>query len=147
MDSTNLYLKIAVFLGAIASVIIATGPGLSGSNDMMDWFTSWQRFLFKETCHQLPDRSYFISGIPMVVCSRCYGFYWGLLTGLPLIYLIPSRYHLKKPALLFLAAVVMLIAADVVISMAGLLQNTLTSRFITGLLLGSSLYAAIFFNR
>ena len=147
MDSTNLYLKLAVFLGAVASVIIATGPGLSGATDMMDWFTSWQRFLFNGTCHQLPDRSYLVSGIPMAVCSRCYGFYWGLLSGLPLILLIPSRFHLKKPALLFLAAVVMFITADFAITMAGLWQNTLTSRFITGMLLGSSLYAAIFFNR
>ena len=147
MNSTNVYLKFAVFLGAVASVIIATGPGLFGANDMMDWFTSWQRFLFKGTCHQLPDRSYLISGIPLVVCSRCYGFYWGLLAGLPLILLIPSRFHLRKPALLFLAIVVMSIAADIVITMAGLWQNTLTSRFITGMLLGSSLYAAIFFNR
>jgi uncharacterized membrane protein len=147
LDSTNLYLKFAVFFAAVASVTIATGPGLFGATDMMDWFASWQRFLFMGTCHQLPDRSYLISGIPMAVCSRCYGLYWGLLAGLPLVLMIPSRFHLRKPALLFLAAVVILITADVVITMAGLWQNTLTSRFITGLLLGSSMYIAIFFNR
>jgi len=144
---TNLHLKTTVFLGAIASVIIATGPGLFGTTDITEWFTSWQRFILSGTCHQSPDRSYFISGIPMAVCSRCYGFYWGLLAGLPLALLIPSRYHQRKQALLFLAAVVVLITADVAFSMAGLWQNTLTSRFITGMLLGSSLYAAIFFNR
>lgn len=147
MDSTNNHLKIAIFLGGIAAVVVATGPGLFGTVDVSVWFSSWQRQMLQGTCHQLPDRSFYISDIPMAVCTRCYGFYWGLLAGLPVTMFIPARFHFRKAAMIVLALAAVLIAIDVIISVAGLWQNTLTSRFITGLLLGSSLFAAIFFNR
>lgn len=147
MDSTNYNLKITVFLGGIAAVVVATGPGLFGTVEVSMWFNSWQRLMLEGTCHQIPDRSFYISDIPMAVCSRCYGFYWGLLAGFPVTMFIPARFHLRKAAMLVLALAAILITVDVIISVAGLWQNTLTSRFITGMLLGSSLYAAIFFNR
>lgn len=37
--------------------------------------------LFAPTCHQLPDRSLFLAGSQMVVCSRCAGLYVGLVVG------------------------------------------------------------------
>ncbi|MFU8860499.1 MAG: DUF2085 domain-containing protein [Cyclonatronaceae bacterium] len=147
MDSSNIKPKIAVFLGAIVTVIVASGPGLFGTADAPEWINSWQRILFEGTCHQLSERSFYLSDVPMAVCSRCYGFYWGLLAGLPLTVLVPVRFHLRKAAIVILALAAVIVAVDVIIDVAGLWQNTLTSRFITGLVLGSSLYAAIFFNR
>jgi uncharacterized membrane protein len=147
VDISNLIPKLAVFTGAAVSVFIATGPGIYLNTDYYGWIHSWQVMLFNGTCHQLPYRSFMISEIPMAVCSRCYGFYWGLLAGYPLSHLIPARYHVRKAAITGLIAALGLIASDLIFNMAGLWENTLTSRFITGLFLGSSLFTAIFFNQ
>lgn len=32
-------------------------------------------------CHQMPERSFFIDGHQLCVCSRCTGIYWGALAG------------------------------------------------------------------
>ena len=33
-------------------------------------------------CHQLPDRSPSINGVPIAICYRCTGIYFGLVAGL-----------------------------------------------------------------
>src|SRR5262245_39522704 len=38
-------------------------------------------FAFRRVCHQIPERSFFIAGLPMAVCARCAGAYAGLLAG------------------------------------------------------------------
>jgi uncharacterized membrane protein len=37
--------------------------------------------LYSHFCHQIPDRTFVISGIPFGFCSRCTGFYGGLFWG------------------------------------------------------------------
>ena len=36
---------------------------------------------FKQICHQLPDRSWWLAGSPLPVCSRCTSIYLGFLVG------------------------------------------------------------------
>ncbi|MGQ9801632.1 MAG: DUF2085 domain-containing protein [Candidatus Saccharicenans sp.] len=71
---------------------------------------AWSAFiyhLFSPVCHQRPERSFFILGQPLAVCSRCLGFYSGFFLGL-LIYPWLSdrlvRRLEKRPVIILVAA-------------------------------------------
>ena len=51
---------------------------------------------FSPVCHQIPDRSFHISGYPIAVCARCSGIYIGFLLG---IIVYPFFQNLKKHVL------------------------------------------------
>ena len=48
---------------------------------------------FAGVCHQLPERSAQLGGVPLAVCHRCYGIYWGLLAATLCFPLLPARLH------------------------------------------------------
>jgi uncharacterized membrane protein len=87
-------------------------------------------------CHQLPERSYFIAGHKLAICSRCLGLYAGF-TAMFLFYpLVRSVRTVTAPPVkwLFLAAVPL--GIDFSLTFFGIWENTHTSRLVTGLLLG-----------
>ncbi len=91
---------------------------------------------FSYICHQMPSRSFFIDGEEFAVCSRCFGVYLGLLIGF-LIYPLWREIDEIEPLprfWLFLSLVP--IGVDWSLGVFGLWENTFTSRFITGLILG-----------
>lgn len=92
---------------------------------------------FSVLCHQRPDRSYFIDGHQLGVCSRCTGIYFGFaLTFLTYPLLRSLRTTTTPPRKwLLLAALPLLI--DFSLTFFGVWENTHTSRLLTGLLLGS----------
>lgn len=47
--------------------------------------------IYHTTCHQLPDRSLFVLGYQMAVCSRCFAIYTAFLIGGILFYFIRKR--------------------------------------------------------
>jgi uncharacterized membrane protein len=48
-------------------------------------------FAYKPTCHQLPERSFFIFGHQMTVCSRCFAIYAAFLAGCIVFPLVRTR--------------------------------------------------------
>jgi uncharacterized membrane protein len=92
---------------------------------------------FGTLCHQLPERSYFIDGHKLGVCSRCTGLYGGFVFTLLLYPLIRSLRTTVTPrrGVLLLAAIPLLI--DFSLTFFGVWQNTHASRLLTGALLGS----------
>jgi uncharacterized membrane protein len=92
---------------------------------------------FAVVCHQLPERSYYIFGHKLAVCSRCTGLYAGFALTLLLYPLLrPLRsVDWPPPVWLVLAAVPM--AIDFGLTFLGIWENTHTSRLLTGMLLGS----------
>ncbi|HEV2835749.1 MAG TPA: DUF2085 domain-containing protein [Pyrinomonadaceae bacterium] len=92
---------------------------------------------FGVLCHQLPERSFFIYGHKFAVCSRCTGIYGGFALTLLLYPLIRSlrATHMPSRKWLVLAAIPLVI--DFSLTFFGVWENTHTSRFLTGLLLGS----------
>ncbi len=88
-------------------------------------------------CHQDPDRSYFIEGHKLAVCSRCTGLYAGFAFTLLIYPLLRSLRSAATPPrkMLFLAALPLLI--DFSLTFLGIWENTHTSRLLTGALLGS----------
>jgi uncharacterized membrane protein len=92
---------------------------------------------FGVLCHQIPERSYFIDGHKLAVCSRCTGIYAGFAFTLLLYPLVRSLRNTATPprSLLILAALPL--AIDFSLTFFGIWENTHTSRLLTGLLLGS----------
>jgi len=91
---------------------------------------------FSLICHQIPARSFHVEGEQFGVCSRCFGVYFGLLFGF-LIYPLWRRIDETEPISriwLFLSLVP--IGIDWALGVFGIWENTFTSRFLTGLLLG-----------
>lgn len=92
---------------------------------------------FGVLCHQRPDRSYFIEGHKLAVCSRCTGLYAGFAVTLLLYPLIRSLRNNTNPRRIFLFLAALPLAIDFSLTFFGIWDNTHTSRVLTGALLGS----------
>jgi uncharacterized membrane protein len=87
-------------------------------------------------CHQIPARSFYLENHPFAVCARCFGVYFGLLSGF-IIY--PFLRSVEKTESfprfwLFLAMIPM--GVDWSLGFFHIWENTHVSRFLTGLILG-----------
>ena len=123
-----------VALAVFSLIIIAPVAAASGHDEIAHGIYG----AFGMLCHQLPERSYFIEGHQLAVCSRCTGIYGGFTLTLLLFPLIGSLKRTVTPprSWLLLAAVPLLI--DVAVNVFGFWHNTHTSRLLTGALLGST---------
>ncbi len=97
---------------------------------------------FSTLCHQIPERSFFIAGHKLAVCARCTGLYAGFALTMLLYPLVRSVRSVSTPSpkWLFLAAIPM--AIDFNLTFFNIWENTHSSRFLTGFLLGG---AAVFY--
>ena len=86
---------------------------------------------FAIICHQRPERSFWIFGTEIAVCSRCLGIYLGAALGL-----LFSTSRAIAFRLLMAAAALNLF--DAMTELAGLHGNWLGMRFAFGLLLGAT---------
>ena len=126
-------MSVAVVTLIVLLIVVAPVAAASGHSEIAEGIYRG----FGIFCHQRPDRSYFIEGHKLAVCSRCTGLYAGFAFTL-LIY--PLLRGLRSAAMpprrvLFLAAVPLLI--DFSLTFFGIWENTHTSRLLTGALLGS----------
>ena len=88
-------------------------------------------------CHQRPDRSYFIEGHKLGVCSRCTGLYTAFAVTLLLYPLIRSLRNNVNPPRQYLLLAAVPLGIDFSLTFFGFWENTHTSRLLTGALLGS----------
>lgn len=93
---------------------------------------------FGTICHQLPERSYFIDGHKLAVCSRCTGIYGGFVFTLLIYPLVRSLRTTSTPDRKWLLLATLPLAIDFSLTFFGIWKNTHTSRLVTGLLLGST---------
>lgn len=92
---------------------------------------------FSHICHQEADRCLFICGYPMAICARCTAIYAGIGIGSLFVRPIDSL-----PNKFFIPALVLssgLIGIDALAEWAGIYENFLPARLVTGLLFGISL--------
>ena len=92
---------------------------------------------FDVFCHQRPERSYFIDGHKLAVCSRCTGLYAGFAFTLLLYPLIRSLRTTTSPPRSWLLLAAVPLGIDFSLTFFGIWENTHTSRLLTGALLGS----------
>ena len=122
---TCAFLLNALILGA--PLALANGNVLSG-------LIIYQAFSY--LCHQIPERSLFIAGHPLAVCSRCSGIYAGFATALLLYPLLRSLRQTESPHRKWLLIAALPLAVDFSLGFFGIWQNVHLSRFATGALLG-----------
>lgn len=101
-------------------------------------FTSGLIYMFfSKICHQIPERSFFIFGKQLAVCSRCTGLYCGFLLG---TILYPFIFKLNRswiPSRKYLLLALIPITTDIAIRTFDIAENTFASRFVTALILGA----------
>jgi uncharacterized membrane protein len=88
---------------------------------------------FSMICHQIPERSFYLSGYPLAVCARCTGVYLGFFIGLLSFTIKPIE--VAPPRIWFFLALVPTLL-DWTFDFVGVLENTHLSRGLTGLLPG-----------
>lgn len=95
--------------------------------------------LFDLVCHQIPDRSFAVHGVPLPVCARCTGLYFGFLLGcltmVASMGLAPQRWSVPPRRLVLLtAAIPGLVEGGAGIS--GLWAGVPAARALTGAVFG-----------
>jgi uncharacterized membrane protein len=92
---------------------------------------------FSVACHQMPERSFQVSGFPLAVCARCLGLYAGAGAGALLYPLLRSLGRRDAPARGWLIAAALPTTIDFALGSLGIWPNTHLSRFATAALLGA----------
>ena len=123
----------AIVVSLVSLIIVAPLAAASGH----DTVAGAIYYAFSPLCHQRPDRSYFIEGHKLGVCSRCTGIYFGFVLTLLAYPLVRSLRTTTTPARKWLFLAALPLAIDFSLTFFGIWQNTHTSRLLTGLLLGS----------
>ena len=123
----------ATVAGLVALVVLAPLASAGGHDQLAQVIYR----AFGIFCHQRPDRSYFIEGHKLAICSRCTGLYAGFAFTLLMYPMVRSLRITTTPprSVLLLAAVPL--GIDFSLTFFGIWENTHTSRLLTGLLLGS----------
>ena len=127
-------ISVVVVLSMVSLIFVAPIAAATGHNAIAKGIYG----AFAVFCHQLPERSYFIDGHQFAVCSRCTGIYAGFALVLLLYPLFRSLKNpgTPRPSWLLFAAIPL--AIDFGVNFFGFLQNTHTSRLLTGALLGGA---------
>jgi len=89
--------------------------------------------LYMFSCHQQPDRSFWLFGYPVALCCRCYGFYLGVT--ISSVIALFDKLIIKRRWIVILSAVTII---DIFINYGlGVRLNTGNiTRFIVGLIMG-----------
>jgi uncharacterized membrane protein len=119
---------------ALLSLIIGAPLALSAGHPF--WGLTIYRS-FSYVCHQIPERSFFIAGHQFAVCARCTGLYAGFAVATIFYPLVRSLRRISAPPRKWLFIAAAPLAADFTVGFLGIWENTHSSRFITGALLGS----------
>lgn len=127
-----------VFVIGAVTVFVALGPGLFAQVGFGEWFTSWQKQVFSMLCHQNLDRTIHIHETPMAVCSRCFGIYLSFFTTVFIMPMLKQSNWRNKWAVAIVFGAITLNVVDSVAYTFEIWENTITSRFWMGSLIGFS---------
>jgi uncharacterized membrane protein len=141
----NLRVVIIINLG-LSLWLLGTflAPVLASSElPLLSHFSSFLYFFYQPVCHQLPERSILIDGLPMAVCVRCLSVY---LAGwlLSLFYIKYKNIRLW-PLYRYIILVLPLIL-DITLELLMLYSNLSILRFVTGFIFGIVLFQLLFFS-
>jgi uncharacterized membrane protein len=128
--------SIAAFLVFVWVLLIVLAP-LAEASSLASVSNPLYKF-FGFLCHQNSARSYAFGEHAFAVCSRCFGIYFGLFGGF-LIYPFLRRIEETEPFPRFwLFAAMIPMAVDWLLGVFGVWENTHSSRFLTGAVMGAA---------
>jgi uncharacterized membrane protein len=137
-------LAVAVFLCVLFAVYILAAPFLIKSADQRLVNLGAVPYIFAALsymCHQMPERSLTVSGVPYPVCARDVGIYVGAALGVLVpIFVRKSRTRLATIKL-FLIAFIPIALDGVSQTIMGLRESSNALRLFTGLIFGFGVVA------
>lgn len=91
--------------------------------------------LFSFACHQIPGRSFYINGKPMIICSRCFGIYTGITILLLLsLFLKSIHQYILKFNLKFILIFALPLLIDWIINFLLSINFSNIVHFLTGII-------------
>lgn len=118
----------------VMSLILGAPLGMSSGHPFFG-LTIYKAFSY--VCHQIPERSFFIAGHQFAVCARCTGIYSGFTVATLLYPVVRSLRQTDAPPRKWLFLGAAPLAIDFTVGYLGIWENTHSSRFATGALLGA----------
>lgn len=128
------------FISTAILALIVGAPLAQAGNHIAFSSAIYKAFSF--LCHQIPERSFHISGHQFAVCSRCTGLYAGFALATLTYPFFRSLRKTDTPRIIWLFASAVPLAIDFSLTYFGIWQNNHFTRFTTGALFGA--VAAIF---
>lgn len=141
LDTAKLMLKQSFHIWTVglavvfAWILLIVGLPVAKANGFVT-ISSPLYYFFSFLCHQIPERSFHIVGEPFAVCSRCFGVYFGLLSGFAIYPLWRNIDDIGPLPKFWLFASLIPMTVDWSLNFLGILENTQMSRFLTGLVVG-----------
>jgi len=120
---------VLLWVGLIVGAPVFAANGLTNISAPIYHFFSY-------ICHQLPYRSFSLEGHQLAVCSRCFGVYFGLFFGFLAYPLWRPIGEIEPLPRIWLILALIPIGVDWSLGFFRIWENTFTSRFVTGLILG-----------
>jgi uncharacterized membrane protein len=129
-----------ILAGAVlwcAAIVLA--PIFAASSGILKEIGAMLYAFFSPICHQIDERSFCISGLPFGVCHRCCAIYCGFLIGTLSYSAVRDIGRPEIPSRWLLAFAWIPIAIDAFPWRFGLYEATLTTRAISGGIVGLTL--------
>jgi uncharacterized membrane protein len=116
----------------LAGIILA--PWIANISNIL---SQYLYFIYKPVCHQLPNRSFMINGLPFAVCVRCVSFYGsGIFVFLFYLFTKKISFWPFSVYLLLISPAII----DFLLEKTGVYQEIEIIRFVTGLILGIAFF-------
>ena len=133
MQEKRVYMAAIVLCGIwMAGILLAPLLASIGASAASDGLYG----VYARTCHQLPERSLFVFGRQMAVCSRCFGIYFGSFAGAVSAPVLFLKKKARPPGLRIVLVALLPLAIDGVTQLLGLRTSTNMLRLATGAVFG-----------
>ena len=96
--------------------------------------------LYMFSCHQRPERSFWIFGYPVALCCRCLGFYIGVVTSS--IAALLEKLHIK---LTYILVFLLVTTLDITLNYFLKITTMNIQKFLIGMIMGYLFVAFIYF--
>jgi uncharacterized membrane protein len=128
-----------ILIAAVSGCALPVLPAiLNHAGQSASLVSAGTSFFFSFVCHQIPERSFHLWGIPLAVCSRCSGVYAGFFIGVLAFPLIRKGREEGYPPPWILGAAAIPVVIDFGLSHLGIWGSTHILRAATGLVLGGA---------
>jgi len=122
-------------LAAAACALIIAPPLLAGAGHPGE--AALVRLTFAPLCHQIPERTFHMLGVPLSVCARCTGVYAGVfLAFIAATFGMNALVLARRRAGAVLAAAAAPSLLLLILSASGLIPDAVVLRAVTGGILG-----------